>query len=205
MTMLTSDAAFAAEQLRRFTRVREQLVPRAVDGGLFHVAASSPLLHHPESLFDAVRPGILLHGSLPGGGETEAALIDVRVAFRLRAGIVRVERLPAGSTLGFSRFYTVERPTWIATVPIGWGDGYPSAAENGAVVAAKGRTFPVVNVNGSHTNILLGDEKELDVGDSTTLIGYDDPAVTPEGLAERIGGHNYSQIDFKGYLPKFIT
>lgn len=205
LTMLTSDSDFVPEQLARFARVREDLRRRGIEPALFHAASSSPMLHHPASRLDAVRPGILLHGSLPAGGQEETALVDVRVTFRLRAGVVRVERLPAGSTLGFSRFYELERPTWIATVPIGWGDGYPSAAEEGAVVVAKGRHFPVVNVNGNHTNLLLGEEKGLDVGDAVTLVGHDDPAVTPEGMAERIGGHNYRQIDYKGYLRKVVT
>ncbi len=203
-TMLTSDSAFIEEQLRRFQDVRAALRTRGVEHGIFHAASSSPLLHHPASRLDAVRPGILLHGSLPGGGAGEAAMIDLKVAFRLRARVVRLEQLPAGSTIGFSRFYRIDAPTWIATLPIGWGDGYPSAAENGAVVFANGRTFAVVNVNSNHTNILVGSERVLEMEDVVTLIGPDDRAVTPEGIAGRIGGHNYRQIDLKGYLAKVI-
>ena len=198
-TMLTSDARFAQEQLRRFAEVRSALARRGLAGGLFHAASSAPILHHPESHLDAVRPGILLHGSPPGASPDESSLIELEVAFRLRARVVRLERLPAGTTLGFSRFYEIDAPTWIATVPTGWGDGYPSAAENGAVVLANGRQLEVVNVNGNHTNILVGPEKVLEIGDVVTLVGPDDAAVTPEGLAGRIGSHNYRQIDLKGY------
>ncbi|MEM7051313.1 MAG: alanine racemase [Acidobacteriota bacterium] len=203
-TMLTSDKSFAGEQLRRFREVRTALSRRGLADGLFHAASSAPLLHEPAARLDAVRPGILLHGSPPGAEPDESRLIDLEVAFRLCARVVRLERLPAGTTLGFSRFYKIESPTWIATLPTGWGDGYPSAAENGAVVLAKGRSFKVVNVNSNHTNVLVGSEKKLEVGDAVTLVGPDDPAVTPEGLAKSIGGHNYRQIDLKGYLPKFI-
>ena len=204
-TMLTSDATFDAEQLRRFGQVRAALAQRGVSGGLYHAASSAPVLHNPASHLDAVRPGILLHGSLPGAAPDEARLIDVEVTYRLRARIVRLERLPAGTTLGFSRFYKIDSPTWIATLPTGWGDGYPSAAENGAVVLARGRRFEVVNVNSNHTNVLVGPEKVLEVGDLVTLVGPDDEAMTPAGLAARIESHNYRQIDYKGYLPKFIV
>ena len=204
-TMLTSDSTFDAEQLRRFGEVRAALVQRGLSEGLFHAASSAPTLHNPAARLDAVRPGILVHGSVPGAAADETRLIHLKVAYRLRARIVRLERLPAGSTLGFSRFYPIDSPTWIATLPIGWGDGYPSAAENGAVVLAKGRQFQVVNVNGHHTNVLVGSEKVLEMGDLVTLVGPDDEAVTPAGLAERIQSHNYRQIDLKGYLPKFIA
>ena len=203
-TMLTSDDGFVEEQLRRFEGVRKALGQAGFPPGLLHVASSAPLLHHPASRFDAVRPGILLHGSLPGASDEETSLIDVEVAFRLRARVVRLERLPAGTTLGFSRFYPIETPTWIATLPTGWGDGYPSAAENGAVVLARGRPFQVVNVNGNHTNVLVGPEKVLEVDDVVTLMGPDDPAITPAGLAAAVGGHNYRQIDLKSYLPSYI-
>ena len=203
-TMLTSDNEFVPEQLRRFGEVHKALARAGLSKALLHAASSAPLLHHPESRLDAVRPGILLHGSLPGASEDEASLLDVEVAFRLRARVVRLERLPAGTTLGFSRFYPIDTPTWIATLPTGWGDGYPSAAENGAVVVARGRTFQVVDVNSNHTNLLVGPEKELEVGDVVTLMGPEDPAITPAGLAASIGGHNYRQIDLKSYLPSFI-
>ena len=203
-TMLTSDDEFVMEQLRRFEAIRKAVEHAGPSPGLFHAASSAPLLHHPASRLDAVRPGILLHGSLPGASADEASLIEVEVAFRLRARVVRLERLPAGTTLGFSRFYPIDTPTWIATVPTGWGDGYPSAAENGAVVVARDRTFRVVNVNSNHTNILVGPEKELEIGDVVTLMGPDDPAITPQGLADSIGGHNYRQIELKSYLPSFI-
>ncbi len=204
-TMLTSDDDFAREQVSLFRRLKTGLIERGIEPGLFHAASSAPALHQPESHFDAVRPGILLHGSLPGGGPGEAALIDLKLTFRLRARIVRLERLPAGSTIGFSRFYPIKEPTWIATVPIGWGDGYPSAAENGALaLGGSGRMFKVVNVNSNHTNLLVGDEKVAAVGDVVTLMGPDAAKITPEGMAQRIGGHNYVQIDFKDYIPKFV-
>jgi len=204
-TMLTSDTEFAEEQLRRFAEVRDAFTRRGLSDSLFHAASSAPTLHHPASHLDAVRPGILLHGSPPGAAPNEARLIELEVAFRLRARVVRLERLPAGTTLGFSRFYKIDSPTWIATVPIGWGDGYPSAAENGAVVLANGRRLDVVNVNGNHANILVGPEKVVEIGDVVTLVGPDDEAVTPQGLANRIKSHNYRQIDLKGYLPKFVV
>ncbi|MEM1248560.1 MAG: alanine racemase [Acidobacteriota bacterium] len=204
MTMLTSDEEFTREQVARFSKLGTQL-RRGNEKCLLHVASSYPLLHDPSSRFSAVRPGILLHGSRPSGGEEERALIDVEVAFRLRAGVVRIERLPAGSTLGFSRFYTLEEPAWVATVPTGWGDGYPSAAENGAVALSGGRRYPVVNVNSNHANLLVGSEKTLDLGDLVTLMGFGDPAVTPEGLTESLGGNNSRQIDLKGYLPRYVA
>jgi len=149
-----------------------------------------------------VRPGILIHGSPPGGGELTK--IDLQPVFRLRARVVRMEQLRKGDTVGFSRFYEAKKPVWVATVPVGWADGYSSAAENGAVVLVNNKLYRVINVNASHCNLEIGEEEEVKIGDVATLIGPDNHEITPQGFANRIDGHNYLQINFKEMLPKFV-
>ncbi|MEM7382503.1 MAG: alanine racemase C-terminal domain-containing protein, partial [Bacteroidota bacterium] len=125
--------------------------------------------------------------------------------YRLKARVIRMERLKKGDTIGFSRFYELPEDQWIATVPIGWADGYASSAENGAKVLIKDELFTVVNVNASHCNLVIGKEKKVAVGDIATLIGPDVPEITPEGFAHLIDGHNYLQINYKESLPKFVV
>lgn len=201
-TTMTTPDDFAKEQIERFTAVVESCNRAGIKDVVTHAAPSYSILRLPESHFDMVRPGILIHGSSPGG--SELAKIDLQPVFRLRAGVVRMEKLRKGDTVGFSRFYEAKKPVWIATLPVGWADGYASAAENGAVAMVNNKLFRVINVNASHCNLEIGDEEDVKVGDIATLIGPDDPAITPHGFAERIKGHNYLQINFKELLPKLV-
>jgi len=203
-TTLTTPVDFAGEQIARFKSIINDCSKLGMNLSAKHTAPSYTLLRMPESHFDMVRPGILIHGSHPIGGEDEQAKVKLKPVFRLRARVVRMEQLRKGDTIGFSRFYTAERPVWIATVPIGWADGYASAAENGAMAMVNDKLYKVVNVNASHLNLEIGDAEEVKAGDIATLIGPDHAAITPQGFAEHINSHNYLQINFKESLPKFV-
>ena len=201
-TTLTTPDDFAREQIERFKSVLGNCDSVGIKPGVTHTAPSYTILRLPESHFDMVRPGILIHGSPPGGGELTK--IDLQPVFRLRARVVRMEQLRKGDTVGFSRFYEAKKPVWVATVPVGWADGYSSAAENGAVVLVNNKLYRVINVNASHCNLEIGEEEEVKIGDVATLIGPDNHEITPQGFANRIDGHNYLQINFKEMLPKFV-
>lgn len=201
---LTTPSDFAQEQIERFKALTAQLQANGIDLGRYHLAPSYSLLDLPASHMDLVRPGILLHGSFPMAHMPVAAQHPLQPTYRLKARVVRVERLRPGDSIGFSRFYTAQDEEWIATVPIGWADGYDSGAENGAKVLVGETLYPVVNVNASHCNLLLGKEKVVEVGAIATLIGPDRPEITPEGFGRLVGGHNYMQIQYKESIPKYV-
>ncbi|MEO1486004.1 MAG: alanine racemase [Bacteroidota bacterium] len=199
---LTTPKDFAKEQIQRFNQIIQKLEDRNISYGVKHLAPSYSLLDIPDSHQDVVRPGILVHGSFPSAKMEEAQKYPLKVPFRLKATVIRLERLKPGDTIGFSRFYKVEKNEWIATLPVGWADGYDSGAENGAKVLLGDKLYSVVNVNASHTNVSLGTETSVQVGDVATLIGPDRPEITPEGFAELIDGNNYLQINYKESIPK---
>lgn len=201
---LTTPSDFALEQIERFKVLTAQLQANGIDAGRFHLAPSYSLLDLKVSHMDVVRPGILVHGSFPLANMPEAQQHPLQPTYRLKARVVRVERLRPGDSIGFSRFYTAQSEEWIATVPIGWADGYDSGAENGAKVLVDDTLYPVVNVNASHCNLLIGKEKAVEVGAVATLIGPDRPEITPEGFGRLVDGHNYMQIQYKESLPKYV-
>lgn len=201
---LTTPKDFATEQISRFQKITDQLEANGVHVGVKHLAPSYSLLDLPSSHQDAVRPGILLHGSFPSSNMTEAQKYPLKVAYRLKAAVIRVEKLKSGDTIGFSRFYKVKQDEWIATLPVGWADGYYSGAENGALVMLGDQLFPVVNVNASHTNISLGTHTQIRIGDVATLIGPERPEITPDGFGKLTDGHNYLQINYKESLAKHV-
>jgi len=201
---LTTPKDFAQVQIDRFKKITKELNKKGIPTGLKHLAPSYSLLDLPASHQEAVRPGILLHGSFPLAQMSEAEKYPLQVSYRLKASVIRLEKLKAGDTIGFSRFYQVEQDEWIATLPIGWADGYDSGAENGAKVLLAGELYPVVNVNSSHANIALGADTKVKVGDVATLIGPEHPEITLEGFGKLVDGHNYLQINYKESIPKQV-
>lgn len=201
---LTTPKDFAEVQIERFNTLMRKLNKAGIDPGLTHLAPSYSLLDLPNSHKDTVRPGILLHGTFPIADMSEAETYPIQVSYRLKAPVMRLEKLKAGDTIGFSRFYKIEKEEWIATLPIGWADGYYSGAENGAKVLLGDQLYPVVNVNASHTNISLGSTTDVVIGDSAILIGPDRSEITPEGFAKLTDGHNYLQINYKESISKKV-
>lgn len=202
----TEDDDFDAEQLRRFLDVAGPARRRGLDLGHLHAASSHGVFFRRNSLLDMVRPGLLLYGAYPAGAMS-TGLADLRPAFRLRARVVRVERLEAGDGVSYGRAYIADRPTWVATLPVGHADGYPRNAVNGCEILIKDRLFKVIGaVSASHTVVELGGEKLVEIGDEAMLIGPDSPAIHPNTIAERAGVSVYDVLmHLSARLPKQIV
>lgn len=186
-TALTEDDGFDAEQLTRFTALLEETRPGGVRPAYTHAASSHALFFRQDPGLTMVRPGLALFGAYPAGAR-ERGLADLEPAFRLKAKVVRVERLRPGDSVSYGRNYVAERPVWVATLPVGHADGYPRKAVEGAEVLIGGRTYPVIGaVSASHAIVEIGDWPTVAVGDDAVLVGPDHPAVHPNTLAERAG------------------
>jgi alanine racemase len=118
-----------------------------------------------------------------------------------------VERLEAGDAVSYGREYVADRPTWIATLPVGHADGYPRRAVDGCEVLLGGRTYPVIGaVSASHTILEVGDDPAVGVGDEAILVGPDHPAVHPNEIADRAGISVYDVLMHLGArLPRRLT
>jgi len=205
-TMFNHDLDFGREQLSRF----EALLGWARNGGLglgtLHAAPTVELFHLPEAHYDMVRPGNALFGNYPRGeGVRDQA--DLRPVCRLRTRVVRVERVEPGESAGFYSTFSPERPTWVALLPVGRTDGYPSSAQGTCEVLIGGRTYPVRGgVNSAHTILEIGEERTVDVGDVATLIGGDHPIVHPHEVADRAGVSRLALLQaFNPRLPRRVV
>jgi alanine racemase len=174
-------------QLARFDALIAAAHERGVRTGLRHAMSSHALFFRPQAVYDGVRTGLVLYGAYPAGARSLGKL-ELRTAFRLRARVVRVERIEPGDGVSYGRNYVAERRTWIATLPVGHADGYSRQAVRGAEVLINGRRYPVIGaVSASHTIVEVGAEQTVRVGDTATLIGPDHPAILPNEVAERAG------------------
>jgi len=206
-TELGEDGEFDPEQLARF----EELVRRSQDSGIelgtLHAAASNGVFHLESGHLDMVRPGIALFGSYPSRPAEEREMATLRSAVRLRARVVRVSHLAAGDGVGYGRPWIADGPTWVATLPVGHADGYPREAVDGAQVLINGRLFPVIGgVSASHCIVEVGLEQSVQIGDTVTLMGPDDPAIDPNNMALALGRSVYDLLmHLNPSLPRVPT
>ena len=184
-TMFTHDMDFNREQLARFEALLAWARGRNLPLGTLHASPSFELFHLPEAHYDMVRPGNALFGNHPSGDGVRD-MADLKPVFRLNARVVRIEHLEPGDHAGFNRTFTADRATWVALLPVGRTDGYPSEANGTCEVLINGRPYPVAGgVNSAHTIVNIGPEKTVEVGDVATLVGPDHPSVLPHTVAER--------------------
>ena len=157
-----------AAQYRRFADALAALGARGISFPLRHIANSAALLTAPATQADMVRVGLALYGISPLPGPVPA----LRPALKLVARVVQVRRIGAGEAVGYGGTFVAKKPTYIATLPVGYADGIPRAAASLGRCAALGeKTFPLVGrVSMDQCTVSLGDEP-LSEGEFLTLLG----------------------------------
>lgn len=187
------DPDFVAEQLDRF-RPFVEAVRRRWPRVLIHAANSGAVLGAPESHFDLVRCGIAVYGCDPAG--SNPGDWDLEPALELISYVAAVKPARAGDSVGYGRRFVAERDTWIATVPIGYGDGIFRALGGNCDVLIRGHRHPVVGtISMDNITVEVPSPDAVAVGDQVTLIGSDGAErQTAEELARRVGTINYEIV-----------
>jgi alanine racemase len=156
-----------------------------------HAANSAAALRDPASHFDLVRCGIAVYGMDPFG--EDPAPHDLEPALSLRSWVGAVRRFEAGDSAGYGRRWTAPEPTWVATVPIGYGDGWRRGLTNNCDVLIRGRRHPLVGtVSMDNVTVALGPDTDVAVGDEVVLIGAQgEERILAEEVARRLDTINY--------------
>jgi alanine racemase len=192
-TELTEDEDFDREQANTLRGLAYGLGVRGVNVGPLHAASSHAVWHIPDTHLDAVRPGLAVYGGYVSDVARQQG--ELRAAYRLRAPVVRVAQLEAGEGVSYHRRWRASEATWVATLPVGHVDGYPSGAVRGGEVLIGERLYPVIGtVSASHTLLALGSATTVKVGDVATLVGPDHPAIHPNEVARRSGWSEYNMF-----------
>lgn len=182
-----TDQYFARLQLGRFVKVLEGLDRQKVPVQLRHMANSGAILALPEAHFDLVRPGLMLYGYTPR--EQQAIGLGLQPVMSLVSRVALVKKVDAGTSISYGRRYIAHQPTLIATIPIGYGDGYLRFLTNRADVLIRGKRYRVAGaVCMDQIMVDLGPEAEVTEGDVVTLIGTDGAeCISCWEIAYRIG------------------
>lgn len=178
------DDAFSRQQFDRFEK-RAALLP---PGLLLHAAASDASLRFPWARLSMVREGIALYGCIEGYGE-----LDLRPAMSLETRVAYIKEITAGDTVGYGRTYTADHPMRVATLPIGYGDGYPRACSGKAQVLLHGQRCPVLGrVCMDQLMVDVSGLDEIRQGDTAVLMGRQgDQRITAAELARWAGTISY--------------
>jgi alanine racemase len=182
------DDDFFDTQLAAFTEFVEAV---GRDDLVVHAANSAAALRDPASHFDFVRCGVAIYGMDPFGDDPAAH--DLEPALSLRSWVGAVRRFEAGESAGYGRRWTAPEPTWVATIPIGYGDGWRRALTNNCDLLIRGRRHPLVGmVSMDNVTVALGPDSDIEVGDEVVLIGAQgDELILAEEVARRLDTINY--------------
>ncbi len=169
-TSASRDNFFTNYQLESFENLLRRLNRENIQFHYKHAANSIALVDLKKSHFNLVRPGIIVYGMYPK--RNFAKILKLKPALSLKTRIVYLKDVPVGRSISYGRTYITEKPTRIATLPIGYADGYGRILSNRASVLVKGEKAPVVGkITMDQTMVDVGHIKGVEIGDEVVLIG----------------------------------
>jgi alanine racemase len=190
-----TDKSSAFGQIAMFKGIVDILERRGLTFNIKHVANSAAVLDLPEAHFDMVRVGIALYGLYPSA-ETDRSTIKLNPAMSLHTHISHIKTVPEGSHISYGATFTAKRETIVATVPIGYADGFPRALSNKGRVLVRGESAPIIGrICMDQFMIDVTDIPKVSMRDSVTLVGADKAESIPvEELAAVSGSFNYEFV-----------
>jgi len=166
------DKAFTQGQLNHCLALQEHLSGEGIQLPFWHLSNSAAVMDFEPALFNMVRPGIMLYGYMPS--LTFPGTVEVRPVLSWRTRIIHLKEVPPGTPLSYGRTFVTRRKSRIATLPVGYADGYSRQLSNQAEVLVHGRRAPVVGrVTMDMILVDVTHIPDIRLEDSVTLIGED--------------------------------
>lgn len=204
-TTLTEDADFDREQVRRLIDIHRRAKERGIALGLTHAASSAGLMQGLDLYLDMVRPGIMIYGYYANTADQRRDALGLEPALRLLGRVTYVKELVPGESVSYHRALKARERMRVATVGLGYSDGYPTESAGKGSVAIRGKNFKVVAaVTSNHLMIDLDNDPNIAVGDEAVLIDdRKDSGLTADVVAERAGVSDYRLlIGLNPLLPR---
>jgi alanine racemase len=190
------ESDFTDLQIERYNEVIKLLRESGFDPAWQHLANSAAIHAYPHSHGNLARAGATLYGLTRDVLAPGREPYDLSPVMSLRSKIVMLKDVPSGTPLGYGCTFKTDRPSRIATIPIGYADGLRRAHSNNGRVLVRGQFAPIVGrVSMDLTIIDVTDLPQIEIGEIVTLIGEQDGLrITAEELAERIGTISYEIV-----------
>ena len=189
------DRSHTEKQYAAFRKMKEMLEERGVYVPVCHCCNSAGILAYPDYAMDMVRAGIVLYGLYPSQ-EMKQYPVPLRSAITLKSHIVLIKEVAAGAPISYGGTYVTSETRKIATVPVGYGDGYPRLLSNRGSVLIHGQRAPIVGrVCMDQMMVDVTDIPDVEEGDRVILMGRDGKdEITAEELADLCGTISYEII-----------
>lgn len=205
--MSTADAfdkTYSHQQEAKYNKFYEALTSNGIDIPFRTLANSASIMELPSIHFDACRPGVILYGMYPSD-EVDVKQLDLKPVMSIKANIVHLKDVPADFSVGYGRKFISKRPSKIATIALGYADGYPRPYSAFAKVIVNGVLTPIAgNICMDQCMIDVTDVPNVKVGDEVIVMGSDGKnSVLAEYIAKATGTINYEITCALGQrLPK---
>lgn len=199
------DKSDAEAQLARFVSFLQLIEDRLkLSIPVRHCSNSAGILELPAANMDVVRAGITLYGLYPSD-EVSREAVALTPALSFYSHIVYVKTIHAGQSVSYGGTFTAKKDTRVATIPVGYGDGYPRSLSNKGYVLIRGKRAPILGrVCMDQFMVDVSDIPEVKEGDRVTLIGYDKTEhISAELLGDMSGRFNYELVcDLGKRIPR---
>lgn len=205
--MSTADAfdkTYSHQQEAKYNKFYEALTAAGIEIPFRTLANSASIMELPTVYFDACRPGIILYGCYPSD-EVDVNQLSIKPVMSVKANIVHLKDVPAGFSVGYGRRYISEKPSKIATIALGYADGYPRPYSSQAKVIVNGVIAPIAgNICMDQCMIDVTDVPDVKVGDEVIVMGTDGKnTILADDIAKATGTINYEiTCAFGQRLPK---
>jgi alanine racemase len=211
------DGSYTEMQWDRFNKIIE-IIKDKTELNLFHCANSAAFFRYKNMHLDMVRIGIAIYGLNPYDRDyyewldpdAVDAVLNLKPVFSLKARITFIKKVPADTSISYCGTFKTSRDSIIATIPVGYADGYSRLLSNKAVVLVKGRPAPVVgNITMDQFMVDITDivkDDIVDIGDEVVLIGqYKGQKIAAEDIARMMGTINYEVVCMcKNRIPRIF-
>ena len=190
-----SDKSYTLMQFERFMNLCTELIRAGIHIPVKHVCNSAGILQYPEMHLDIVRPGIILYGLYPS--REVAGKIDLRPAMTLKANVIFVKDVDKDTYVSYGRTFRTDRKSRIATIPIGYADGYTRLMSNKGRMLVNGEYAPVIGrICMDQCMLDVTDLKhDVHVGDEVVIFGRQNGScISVDEIADQVGTINYELV-----------
>lgn len=190
-----TDKTFTENQISQFVMMTEKLRERGVTFPYEHCANSAAIIDVEDARFDIVRAGISTYGLYPSD-EVKKDAVHLKPALALKSHVAFVKEIEAGTPVSYGGTFVAEKKMKIATVPVGYGDGYPRSLSGKGYVLIRGKKANILGrICMDQFMVDVTDIEDVSFGDKVTLIGRDgNESISVECLSELSGRFNYEFI-----------
>ena len=201
------DRSPAMVQLERYQDFSKRVAEAGVDIPLHHCSNSAGIIRVPEANLSIVRAGITIYGIYPSS-EVERDIVKLAPVMELKSHITYVKDVPAGAAISYGGTYVADKKKRVATIPVGYADGYPRQLSNKGWVLIHGKKAPILGR--VCMDQFMADVTEIDnvkKGDEVTLLGRDgDEFISIEEMGDLCGRFSYEfACDISPRVPRVYT